>query len=458
MTVELAGLAVANVAYFVVGVAAFAAGGWVSPDKPATWRRLGAAYMVGIVVVVVPASYLALVGLPVGLGAAIAGLVVVALAVGRVGVPRAPARARLRRPSLEHLAALAVTGIGVVVVGYSFRAFVVRPLVDFDAWAIWTAKARLLYEDAGAAPAVLRSGQYGQSPYPLALPTLQALGFGSMGRFDGTLIGAQFAALALGFVGALWSVLERRARPLAIALCAAAVVVAPEILYQLMTHYADVPLGFFVGLGVAAAAAWTTRPDDGWLLACAVAFIGMAALTKSEGTMFAVAAAVALLAAQLGPGWRERARPALVAVGAIALILVPWQLYCAAYHLRSTDYSLADVANVSYLRAHSDRLGPVLRELWKQLIASSHWGYLVLTVAAGILAGALGKRWRATTFAVVWLAVAFGGLVLIYWISTLPTSSNLTNSSFRTIVSLLVGGTAIVPLLIAPTDPEERDS
>jgi len=456
VAVELAGLAVANVAYFVVGVAAFVAGGWVSPARSVTWRRVGAAYMFGIVVVVVPASYLALFGVPVGVGAAVAGLAAIALAARRVGLPRQLARARLPRPSAEQLAALAVTGVALVVLGYAFRAFVVRPLVDFDAWAIWAPKARLLYQDPGAAPAAIRSGLYGQSPYPLALPTLQALGFGSMGRFDGALIGAQFAALAFGFVAALWALLERRARPLAIALCAAAIVVAPQFLFQLLTHYADVPLGLFIGLGVAAAAAWTVSPDDGWLLASAVAFIGMGALTKSEGTLFAVAAAIALLATQVGPAWRTRLRPALVAVGAIALILLPWQIYCAAYHLKTSDYSLSDAVSLGYLKEHSDRLGPVLRELGKQLTVTHQWGYLVFAVAAGVFAGALARRWRATAFAVVWLALAFAGLVLIYWISTLPTSSNLTNSSFRTIVSLLVGGTALLPLLIAPTDPKDR--
>lgn len=455
MAVELAGLAVANVAYFVVGVAAFVAGGWVSPARSVTWRRVGAAYMLGIVVVVVPASYLALFGVPVGVGAAVAGLAAIALAARRVGLPRQLARARLPRPSAEQLAALAVTGVALVVLGYAFRAFVVRPLVDFDAWAIWAPKARLLYQDPGAAPAAIRSGLYGQSPYPLALPTLQALGFGSMGRFDGALIGAQFAALAFGFVAALWALLERRARPLAISLCAAAIVVAPQFLFQLLTHYADVPLGLFIGLGVAAAAAWTVSPDDGWLLACAVAFIGMGALTKSEGTLFAVAAAIALLATQVGPAWRTRLRPALVAVGAIALILLPWQIYCAAYHLKTSDYNLSDAVSLGYLREHSDRLGPVLRELGKQLTVTHQWGYLVFAVAAGVFTGALARRWRATAFAVVWLALAFAGLVLIYWISTLPTSSNLTNSSFRTIVSLLVGGTALLPLLIAPTDPKD---
>jgi hypothetical protein len=452
---ELAGLAIANVAYLVVGTAAFVAGGWVVPGRTATWRRLGAAYLFGIVVLVVPASYLSLLGIPVGLSALVIGVAVVALAVRRVGIPSRPPLPRIGRPSADALAGAAVTVVALVLLGYAFRTFMMRPLVEFDAWAIWAAKARLLYQDAAAAPGVLRTGVYGQAPYPLALPTLQALGFGAMGRFDGTLIGAQFAGLAFGFVAALWSLLDRRARPIAIALAATSIVAAPQILYQLLTHYADVPLGLFVGLGVAAAAAWCARPDDdAWLLVCAVAFLAMAGLTKSEGVLFAVAAALALLVAQAGTGWRGRLRPALIAVAALAAILAPWRIYCSAYGLSTSDYDLANVANVRYLRDHTNRLGPTVRELWHQLQNAHSWGFLVAAIGVGVVTGAVGRRWRPTAFAAMWLALASGGLVLVYWVSTLPTSSNLTNSSFRTIVSLLVGGSSMLPLLIAPTRDE----
>jgi hypothetical protein len=452
VTVELTGLAIVNAAYALVGAAAFVAGGWVKPDEPATWRRLGAAYLFGIAVLVIPASYLSLLQIPVGWSAFVLGLLIVGLAIRRVGVPRRLPRPHVRRPSREAVAAAAITTVGLVVLAYSFRTFVVRPLVEIDAWAIWAAKARLLYQAPGAAPAALRSGLYGQAPYPLAVPTLQALGFGAMGRFDGTVIGAQFAGLAFGFVAALWSILERHARPVAIALSMTAVVVAPQILYQLLTHYADVPLGLFVGLGVAAGAAWTARPErDGWLLACSVCFLGFAGLTKSEGLLFAGAGAAALLAAQVGCG-RERWRPALVAVAALAAILAPWRLYCIAYGLTTPDYDLANVSKVGYLRSHSDRVGPTVQELWRQLHSWHGWGYLLAAIAAGIATGLIGRRWRTTGYVVVWLALASAGLVLIYWISTLPTSSNLTNSSYRTIVSLLVGGTSMLPLLIAPRE------
>lgn len=200
-----------------------------------------------------------------------------------------------------------------------------------------------------------------------------------------------------------------------------------------------------------------------WRLACAVAFLGMAGLTKSEGQLFAVAAAGALLVAQAGRGWRPRIRPALIAVVALATLLAPWRIYCAAYGLTTPDYDLANMTKVGYLHEHANRLRPVLHELWRQLDAPHKWGWLVLAAVLGILAGIAARRFRVTAFAAVWLALAGGGLVLVYWVSTLPTESHLTNSSYRTIVSLLVGATAMLPLLVGlpldvqvDTEQEER--
>jgi hypothetical protein len=449
--VELTSLVVVNVAYAVVGVAVFVAAGWVSPANRATWSRLGAAYLFGLVVLVIPASYLVLLGVPVGLTAVVVGAVAVLVAARRIWGSARPTWPKLRPSGLDTYGGAAITLGTLVLLCLALRTFAIRPLVEFDAWAIWASKARLLYQDPGIAAAVLRTGRYGQAPYPLGLPTIQALGFGAMGRFDGAAVGVQFLGLAFGYVAALWSLLVGRARPAAIALAAACVVIAPEILFQLMTHYADVPLGLFVGLGVAAAAAWTMRPDaDNWLLACAAAFLGMAGLTKSEGALFAAAAAVALVATQAGPAWRGRIRPALVAAAALAAIVLPWSIYCAAYGLSTADYDLANVVDVPYLRAHSDRVGPVVSELGNQLVQWNNWGLLVPAVGAAVVTALVARRWRVAGFAVLWLALAFGGLVLIYWVSTLPTTSNLTNSSFRTIVSLIVGGVALTPLLIAP--------
>jgi hypothetical protein len=63
-------------------------------------------------------------------------------------------------------------------------------------------------------------------------------------------------------------------------------------------------------------------------------------------------------------------------------------------------------------------------------------------------------RWAVVTFAGLWLALSSIGLVLLYWASTLPLESHITDTSYRTIVSLLIGGAALVPLLVLPVSEQ----
>jgi hypothetical protein len=450
VTVELLGLLIANLGYLAVGAAALAACGFL------TWARLGIALPLGLVAVTVSASYLALVGVPVGASAASAGALVIAAGIWRTRawrhVPRAP---RLVRPGAEGVVALVLGAVLAVLLAYAARTFAIRPLVDWDSWAVWTAKARLLYVDPSIAAAALRSGSYGQTPYPIGLPTVEALGFGAMGRYDPTLIGVQFWLLAAAFPLALWSLLHRYARSWTIALASIAVVGAPQILYQLLTHYADVPLGLFVGLGVAAGGAWITGPGERWLLLPFAAFLGMAGITKSEGFLFALVGAFALGVAALLTRERSRLVHAGWAIAGVLAVIAPWRIYCSAYGLTTPDYDLGNLTNVAYLRAHRDRVGPVVHELWRQLEATNKWALLTWVIVLALLAGIAARRWAVLSFGVTWLAVSSAGLLMLYWVSTLPLSSNLTNTSYRTIVSLLVGGAALVPLLVFPREPGE---
>jgi uncharacterized membrane protein len=369
---------------------------------------------------------------------------------GPAGRPVAP---RERWPRLG-LAATAATGVAVLVLLlHAARAFAVRPLVEWDGWAIWGLKARALYEFGGAFEPVFTT--YPPLQHPLLLPSLEAIAFRAMGSFDGTLVHVQLIALAFGFAAALWGLFGDRVPAAALGLTLLALFSASPVLKQLSTNLADIPLAFFVGLGVAALGRYLLA-QEGWTLVVAALFLGAAMLTKPEGTLFFAAALLAALAA-LAAGRRTDLLRVLAAGGAAIAILVPWRIFLAAHGLENPEYSFSDLADPGYLNDRTERVSPAVRELWTSLSASD-WGLLVPLIVVSMLGAVLAGRYRLAGFAALWPTLGFAGLVLVYWISVVPIELTLLWTAERTVTSLLIASAALAPLLIAEAWPRAATS
>ena len=315
MTGSLAGLLVANGLYLVIGVALLPLLR-VARTRSELAGRLGLGYIVGVGAMGALSAHLALIGVPVG----ITELVVVALVVGAFAVRRVRQLDRAR----GHLSADQVPGRGrsrprsslaLVVLAHALFAFSVRPLVEWDGWAIWAMKARALYDFGGVDHGVFTTLPYGPLQHPLLLPALEATAFRAMGAFDGTLVHVQLALLAFGFAVGLWTLLRERV-PAALAGAAIlAIVAADSTLRQLAGNLADIPLAFFVALGVVALARSLLDEGSG-LLPVAAIMLGAATLTKPEGLLFAAAALIPFVLI-------ARTRASLLTALAVALILLP---------------------------------------------------------------------------------------------------------------------------------------
>jgi hypothetical protein len=200
-----------------------------------------------------------------------------------------------------------------------------------------------------------------------------------------------------------------------------------------------------IALGVAALAVWLRTGEPG-LLPSAALFLGAGTLTKSEGGLFALAAFVAAAIVAR----RAQLRPLALTTAATLAIYLPWGLWISLHHVKARNYSLSNLLRPSYLRDHSDRVGPVVRELLFQIRATPTWSHLLLFALVG-LAGAFAlRRVRLAAFATAWLLVSFAGLVAIYWISSEPLTNHLYNSSDRTVDTLVIGAALLVPVLLHP--------
>jgi hypothetical protein len=449
---SLAGLLFAQVLYLGIGAGLLPLLG-IAPTWGLLRHRFGLAYLVGVVVAGILAAHLALVDAPLGL-VELTVLAAVALGLGWRRLRRTPSRTPKRSSTLTTPLAwanLAVTAAAALLVGallgQATSAFAARPLKEWDGWAIWATKAKALYEFGGVYDPVFSS--YEPVAHPVLLPALEAIGFRAMGAFDGTLIHVQLIGLAFGFAAAQWSLVGDRVPAAVLGMSQLALLSATPVLTQLSTNLADVPLAFFFALGVVSLGRFVLA-GEGWTLVAAALFLGAAMLTKSEGLLFAAAAflaAAAVLAA--AREWRRLGHLAMSAAAAFA-ILVPWRIYLAANDLRNSEYRLSDALDPGYLADRSERVRPAVSRLWDQLW-SAEWGVLPLVALAAIAAGALARRYRLAAFALLWPLLAFGGLVLVYWISVVPVELTLTWTAERVVVSLVVGAAALAPLLVGET-------
>jgi hypothetical protein len=438
------GLLTANLLMLATGLGVLAATGLL---RRRALHMLGLAYAVGIATVGVVAANLALVPIAVGMGwlALIAGGAVAAGCFRLVRDRRPQERAGIRLGFPDALDALAIAAALALLVNAT-RAFAVKPLQEWDGWALWASRARALYEFDGVWDVVFADLEYG-GPYPILFPSLEAVGFRAMGEFDGTLIHVQLALLAFAFVGAVWALLRPIAVPGTAGVAALAIVSAPAVLDQLSTNYADMPLAFFVAIGLLTLVAWIVSGEAALLIAAAIV-LGAAANTKNEGMLFALTAFVA--AGVVALLHRERSAWHVAAAAAAAYATaVPWLVYVQSRDLPTPDYDLSNLVRPGYLSDASYRVGPVLRELLAQIANTGSWGYLLPLFGVGLLGALVLRRWPLAMFALLWTSFSFFGLVMIYWISFLPLEPNLTNSSNRTVVTLIVGAAAMAPALLA---------
>jgi hypothetical protein len=323
----------------------------------------------------------------------------------------------------------------VGLLAWAWPTFAAKPLDDYDGWAIWGMKAKALTLLDWADPALFASegARAAHLDYPLLVPSLEAIAARTMGGFEPRLVHLQFLLLGVAAIAALHALLHERVQAWLLWPFLVALATAPAVSGQLLTAYADLPLAFFVAGGLVAAARWATDGEPR-LLALATLFLGAACLTKNEGVIFAAATYAALLLAT------RRWRPLVVSALAVEAMLLPWQVWLAVRDVHSDTLLGLDALEIDH-----PGIGPeAVRELLEYALSLHEWPLLLPLFVVAVLAAA-GSR--LAVFAWAWALASLLGLAWIYVVSELEWSSYLSYSGDRVVASLVVGATALAPLL-----------
>ena len=322
------GLLALNTLFALAGLAIFwAIRGW------STWREvfahLGLAYMLGLAAVGVLATLALVAGFGLSFGTVLV-LVAVVVAVGTVVAwvrhsPRPHALGSIRAPRTlgEVLAAAGAASTALVALAM-LRGVREQPLVAYDAWDFWVAKAKVIYFFGGIDGHLFST--LPNPSYPLFVPALDAMVFRFVGSADPSALAVQNWFLFVGFVCAAAGILSGIARRGLVWLSLALTAVIPEIEHRWYQLLGDWTLDVFFVLSALLLLRWL-RTHERWPLAALPFTFAAMLAAKQEGQLLAACLFLGVAVATVRERRKQWPKP-LFALGVEAYAVnIPWRLW-----------------------------------------------------------------------------------------------------------------------------------
>jgi hypothetical protein len=402
MPAEVAALVIA-IAFVFAGTGVLAATGMLPRGAIASVLSLGLAYVAGMAATMIVTIALICVGIAIH----VVTFALISFLIGGAGILASlrhgadswrewrtslmPREAPRRPRWVPERWLVMVAGIilaAVVVLGY--RAARVAPLVQWDGWSIWARKATILL-DYGTPPAgffAARPYTFMHPDYPLLVPLLESVWFRLVGAADTQSLHIEFWVLFVASLAAAGAIAMRFTRALIWVPLIGLIAVSPGVTGQLMTMYADVPMGLMLMLGVLLVGLWISEPRTS-LLALGTLFLAAAASTKNEGLTAAlctivVALAITTIAPRAGRRWVDL-RMLLIASAGFVVAIAPWRIWLAGHRIGG-DMPVGKGLDPSFLATRTGRIPPSLSGLYAQVVDQRAWLYILPLAIGAVLA------------------------------------------------------------------------
>ncbi|MCI5123199.1 MAG: hypothetical protein D3925_01660 [Candidatus Electrothrix sp. AR5] len=268
-------------------------------------------------------------------------------------------------------------GIILAAVFWSFIMSVVVVPDDWDAWAIWGSKARVLAQGTGPLYDVTR---FGHPDYPLLWPTVWA--------FSGWLAGGWEECWSKGW-GAfflffcVWEVVDivrEQCRSLTAGLLAGALLVSiPNVPLLASWSYAEAPLWLMMTCGLACFLRWQSGTGRDGVVIIGL-FAAAAAYTKNEGILFVV-----LLGVLFFLSGRSSLRAASIYVLTFVLCYLLWWYWTRIYHdlgSHATSGLHLDAGSLHQAAERIPHAGEAIFKMWRDI---RQWNIVGFGIAPALL-------------------------------------------------------------------------
>jgi len=446
MTIRaIAGLVCLNAFLLAVGAALlWGFRGWGSRRE--SLRLAGVAYLLGVAALFCTMTFEIVVGIPIDLGTiVITGLVV----SGSCLVLRRIWRAQYPEPrqsgatfDLTPFGAV-FTAVALVYLEGVFRQGRLAWLFEWDAWRVWTIRAKEIYFTGGFHPELTDPSLIGRavSSYPPGVSGLQASALFAMGSPDVVTLHLEHWFLLVGFSAALWGLLASRVRQAFVLPYLLLILLMPSLTERATWALADLAMDYLVAIAALLIFFWIEDRTT-WSLAAATLLLAGVGVTKREALLLVASLILAALAAS----WRERrwAWPRLALASVVALVpLLSWRLWVGAHGLPGGD---PEGGLLEFLH-HIERAWPSTKLVLRTVFDYDLW---LLVPVLGFVAVALGlflTTRRLALFVATFLVVSIASCIWTIWANL---SFSFSQGEGESPVVRQVGGVVLVAASFAP--------
>lgn len=279
-----------------------------------------------------------------------------------------------------------VAGCGLIAafqVVYCVAQAISRPIVGWDAWAIWFLKAKAFFVSGGLPSTHFFSTEYLHPDYPLLTPLVVTWHYLCLGRVDDQIAKIVFPLSLLALLVMFGYTLAQETRRDYAAVVTALLSLTPFVVMHAggidlerawgdYVGYADLTLAVYFWGGAAFLYLYERHRDLTWALLAAL-FLGMGAWTKNEGLTYAAMGGVLLIVSMRS--WRY----ALAAVGLISMFVLPWIAFKASLPLGN---DIVGQARWLGLGNHLDRVPTIMAYAWRS-VSGGGFGLLWFAFALG---------------------------------------------------------------------------
>ncbi|MFH1680675.1 MAG: hypothetical protein ABIH26_08530 [Candidatus Eisenbacteria bacterium] len=265
--------------------------------------------------------------------------------------------------------------VALAQLAYAFRLATLRPVFAWDAWRIWSFRAKVLFIERGFPEEFFASDWAGFAGYPLGIPFVEAYLARAAGIWHEPAIKMLFPLLFGGLLSATWHLLAERTDRKTASAGLFLLASAPLLVYHGSVAYMDLALAFFLASAVLHLSRWESGAGEGSLSTAAL-LAGFLPQIKNEGLpLFLLLSAIVALRRK-GRGDRR----ALIRWFALSLpFSLPWLLF----------KHLGGIAESPYHVLLFPGPGSVAHRLYEAVR---------LSAASMTLAGSWGIAWFALLF------------------------------------------------------------